>query len=120
MSEELDTINDERGMTITIGQKKRNCITRHLFRKPKIIIIDDSTKALDLQTVQHLFKTLEAYQSSIYIITQKIITVKTADTILLLDYGEMIGFGTHDTLLNENAQYKQIYDSQMRTGGVSR
>ena len=120
MPDGFDTIIGQRGMTLSGGQKQRISIARALIRKPKILIFDDSTSALDLQTEQHLFKALEAYQATICIITQKIITAKTADTILLLDYGEMIGFGTHDTLLNENAQYKQIYDSQMRTGGVSR
>src|SRR5699024_5699973 len=96
-----ESIVGQKGVNLSGGQKQRISIARALVRYPKILIFDDSTSALDLNTEQHLFKALEAYQATICIITQKIITAKTADTILLLDYGEMIGFGTHDTLLKD-------------------
>ena len=103
------------GTNVSGGQKQRLCIARALLKKPKILILDDSTSAVDMATEA---KIREAFKNSIkdstkIIIAQRINSVKDADEIIVLDEGKITGVGTHDYLLENNLTYQEIYYSQM-------
>lgn len=104
------------GVNVSGGQKQRICIARALLKQPKILILDDSTSAVDTATDS---KIREAMQSSLkettkIIIAQRITSVMDADKIIVLDDGKMNGFGTHDELMETNVIYKEVYDSQQK------
>lgn len=111
---QYETQLGQKGVNLSGGQKQRLSIARALIRKPEILILDDSTSALDLKTEAALQKSLREseFQTLILLIAQKVSSVKEADQILLLDDGEIVGAGTHEALLNENKTYQDIYSSQ--------
>lgn len=106
---------DQGGTNVSGGQKQRLCIARTLLKKPKIIILDDSTSAVDTATetqIRTAFKTSLSDATKI-IIAQRISSVMDADMILVMDNGKITGIGTHEQLLKENTEYQEIYYSQM-------
>ncbi len=107
-----DTKIGQKGINLSGGQKQRLSIARALVRKPKILLLDDSTSALDLKTEAKLLDAIESYQCTILIITQKISTAMKADRIILLENGEIAGAGNHHHLLDESALYRKIVQSQ--------
>ena len=99
-------------MNLSGGQKQRLSIARALIRKSQILILDDSTSALDVKTEAALWDALEKEQATMLVVTQKIRTAKIADKILLLDDGKVVGFGSHEQLINSNKLYRSIAESQ--------
>ncbi|MCY8535276.1 ABC transporter ATP-binding protein/permease [Bacillus vallismortis] len=112
-----DTVLGQRGVNLSGGQKQRISIARALIRKPAILLLDDSTSALDLQTEAKLLEAVSTYECTTLIITQKMTTAMKADQILLLEDGELIEKGTHSELLSESHLYKRIYESQFGREG---
>lgn len=104
----------QEGVNLSGGQKQRIAIARAIIREPNILILDDSTSALDIHTESKLFNTLQQLPMTRIIVSQKIETAKTADHILLLDQGKVVGFGDHETLLKTSELYQQINASQER------
>ncbi|MFX1377080.1 MAG: ABC transporter ATP-binding protein [Promethearchaeota archaeon] len=108
-----DSIVGERGTRLSGGQKQRLSIARALLIKPRILILDDSTSSVDVETEFQIQKELLRIMkgTTTIIITQRISTIRDADYILILDWGRVVGFGTHDELINSNVLYKQIYET---------
>ena len=109
-----DTELDKGGTNLSGGQKQRLCIARALLKKPKILILDDSTSAVDTATeaqIREAFRT-EIPDCTKIIIAQRISSVKDADVIVVMNDGTITGVGTHDELLDSNAEYSEIYYSQ--------
>ena len=113
--EGYDTVLDQGGTNVSGGQKQRLCIARALLKKPKILILDDSTSAVDTATEARIRATFrnELKDSTKIIIAQRINSVMDADKIIVLDDGRVTGIGTHDELLASNQEYQEIYYSQM-------
>ncbi|MBH0162744.1 ABC transporter ATP-binding protein [Fictibacillus sp. 26RED30] len=109
---QYDTRVGQRGVNLSGGQKQRLSIARALLRKPKILMLDDSTSALDLKTEAKLLRALKTYSCTTFIITQKISTAMEADHILLLDDGAVEAWGTHTELMNTSPLYVKIVQSQ--------
>lgn len=110
----------ERGGTnVSGGQKQRLCIARALLKKPKVLILDDSTSAVDTATDSKIRKAFQTYipGTTKIIIAQRVSSVEDADRILVLDDGKINGFDTHEHLLENNAIYRDIYESQTQGGG---
>ena len=103
------------GTNVSGGQKQRLCIARALLKKPKILILDDSTSAVDMATEARIRETFKnsLKDSTKIIIAQRINSVKDADEIIVLDEGKITGVGTHEYLLENNTEYQEIYYSQM-------
>ena len=111
-----DTYIEEGGTNVSGGQKQRLCIARALLRKPKILILDDSTSAVDTKTdslIQKAFKE-EIPNTTKIIIAQRISSVENCDKIIVMDKGKINGIGTHQELLKTNKIYKEVYTSQMK------
>lgn len=109
------------GVNVSGGQKQRLCIARALLKKPKILILDDSTSAVDTATearIRECFQK-ELKQTTKFVIAQRISSVKDADRILVLDEGKIVGLGTHKQLMENCEAYQEIYYSQMETKEVS-
>lgn len=106
---------DQGGTNVSGGQKQRLCIARALLKEPKIIILDDSTSAVDTATEAQIRKTFEneLKDSTKIIIAQRITSVMDADMIIVMDEGKITGVGTHKELLENNKEYQEIYYSQM-------
>ena len=107
------------GANVSGGQKQRLCIARALLKKPKVLILDDSTSAVDTATdasIRAAFAKQIPGTTKI-IIAQRISSVQSADRILVLDDGKIDAFDTHDNLLKSNAIYQEIYTSQQEGGG---
>lgn len=102
----------QKGVNLSGGQKQRLSIARALVRKPKILLLDDSTSALDMKTEAKLLSSLKQYTCTTMIITQKISTAMEADRILLLEDGVLLAEGDHETLLKTSGLYKRIFQSQ--------
>ena len=107
-----DTKVGQKGVNLSGGQKQRLSIARALVRKPEILLLDDSTSALDVKTESALWAALEKEEATMLVVTQKIRTAKGADKILLLDNGQIAAYGTHEELLKSSDLYRQIAESQ--------
>ena len=108
------TMIDQGGTNVSGGQKQRLCIARALLKKPKILILDDSTSAVDTATESEIRKAFRGSLkgSTKIIIAQRISSVMDADEIIVLNEGEITGIGTHEELLKTNTEYREIYESQ--------
>lgn len=106
------TMVGQKGVNLSGGQKQRLSIARALIRKPQILILDDSTSALDVKTEAALWEALKGTEATMLVVTQKIHTAKGADRIVLLDEGEMAAIGTHEELMKTSRLYQQIVGSQ--------
>ena len=113
--EGYDTLLDKGGTNLSGGQKQRLCIARALIKKPKILILDDSTSAVDTATEAQIREALanDLPECTKIIIAQRISSVKDADEIIVMNDGVITGVGKHDELLANNAEYGEIYYSQM-------
>ena len=113
-----DTFIERGGTNVSGGQKQRLCIARALLKKPKILILDDSTSAVDTKTdamIRRAFRE-EIPGTTKIIIAQRISSVEDADRIIVLDGGKIHGIGTHDELLANNEIYREVYESQVKGG----
>lgn len=108
----------QKGVNLSGGQKQRLSIARALVREPSILILDDSTSALDVKTETALWTALEKERATMLVVTQKISTAQGADKILLLDDGRVVGYGTHQDLMKQSALYLKIQQSQSQDGEV--
>lgn len=106
------------GVNVSGGQKQRLCIARALLKKPKVIIFDDSTSAVDTKTDAMIRSALRQHapETTKIIIAQRIASVQDADKIIVLDEGRIDGIGTHEELLKTNEIYREVYESQMQGG----
>ena len=112
----FDTKLEQGGVNVSGGQKQRLCIARALVKNPKILILDDSTSAVDTATdaaIRESFKHLHADTTTI-IIAQRIASVMNADRIVVMNDGMIDAVGTHDELLKSNKIYREVYDSQQK------
>ena len=121
MAEGYESPLGQRGLTLSGGQKQRACIARALLKRPKILIMDDSTSALDLGTESRLNEAVNSCYSGGTRITiaQRISSVINADKIYVIDNGAIAAAGTHGELLSNSAIYRDIYESQMGQGAVT-
>ena len=115
----LDGAVEQFGRNLSGGQRQRLTIARALVRRPEILILDDSASALDFATDAALRKALRSldYDPTVFLVSQRTSTVRSADQILVLDDGKAVGLGTHDELLRSCPVYREIYDSQFRKEG---
>ncbi len=111
----------EKGASLSGGQKQRMSIARALVRRPEILILDDATSALDLATEKKLREALnrELADTTVIMIAQRIASVKNADRIAVIEKGTIKDCGTHDYLMENSETYRDIYNSQMKNGGVA-
>lgn len=111
-----DTYIEQGGTNVSGGQKQRLCIARALLKKPKVLILDDSTSAVDTHTdalIRQAFRK-EIPGTTKIIIAQRVASVQDADQIIVLDDGKVADVGTHETLLNTSAIYREVYESQQK------
>ncbi|MGN1443283.1 MAG: ABC transporter ATP-binding protein, partial [Acutalibacteraceae bacterium] len=111
-----DTYIEEGGTNVSGGQKQRLCIARALLKKPKILILDDSTSAVDTKTDAMIRKAFAEYipETTKIIIAQRISSIEHADKIIVLDGGKVEAFGTHEELLGHDKIYTEVYESQVK------
>jgi ATP-binding cassette subfamily B protein len=119
MPEGYHTYIEQGGTNVSGGQKQRLCIARALLKKPKILILDDSTSAVDTKTDSLIRKAFaeEIPDTTKLIIAQRISSVQDADRIIVMDQGQIVGFGTHDELMKNNDIYRDIYELQQKGAG---
>lgn len=116
--EGYDTYIEQGGTNVSGGQKQRICIARSLLKKPKILIMDDSTSAVDTKTDATIRKAMREYipETTKLIIAQRISSIESADKIIVLDDGKVESFGTHEELLIKSEIYRDVYESQTKGG----
>ncbi len=114
-----DSYIEQGGSNVSGGQKQRLCIARALLKKPKVLILDDSTSAVDTATDARIRKAFreEIPDTTKFIIAQRISSVQDADRIIVMEEGRVNGFGTHKELLRDNEIYREVYESQTQGGG---
>ncbi len=113
LPDKYDTIIGERGTSLSGGQKQRVAIARALIMEPKILILDDSTSAVDVATeykIQQAMETIMEGRTS-FIITQRLSTIRNADIIFVMDRGKIVGMGVHEDLFSNNPLYRQIFET---------
>lgn len=118
MPDKYDTYIEQSGTNVSGGQKQRLCIARALLKKPKILILDDSTSAVDTKTdaiIRQAFRE-EIPDTTKFIIAQRIPSVQDADHILVLDDGHISAYGTHEELLKTSQIYQEVFASQQKGG----
>ena len=110
---------EQGGNNVSGGQKQRLCIARALLKKPKVLILDDSTSAVDTRTDAQIQQALSAYipETTKIIIAQRISSIQDADRIIVMDNGKIDAFAPHEELLRTNNIYKEVYEAQTQTGG---
>lgn len=118
--DQYNTMIEEGGSNVSGGQKQRLCIARALLKKPKILILDDSTSAVDTKTDRLIQDALkhEIPETTKIIIAQRISSVEDCDRIIVMDDGKINGIGTHDELVKNNKIYREVYDSQMKGSDI--
>lgn len=119
MPDKYDTYIEQGGTNVSGGQKQRLCIARALLKKPKILIMDDSTSAVDTKTDALIRQAMreEIPDTTKFIIAQRISSVQDADLILVMENGRIDACGTHEELLKSSDIYREVYDSQNKAGG---
>ncbi|MRH44235.1 ATP-binding cassette domain-containing protein [Aquibacillus halophilus] len=113
---QYETIIGQRGVNFSGGQKQRINLARAFVRNPSILLLDDSTSALDAKTEASVLNSIKSKSCTTFIVSEKISSVIEADKILLLDHGKLIDQGSHDYLLKTNTVYKEIFKSQQQQG----
>ncbi|MBQ9840456.1 MAG: ABC transporter ATP-binding protein [Erysipelotrichaceae bacterium] len=113
---QYDTFIEQGGTNVSGGQKQRLCIARALLKKPKVLILDDSTSAVDTRTDKMIRESFKNYlpETTKIIISQRISSIEDADRIIVLDDGKITGIGTHEELLKDNAIYQEVYQTQKK------
>ncbi|RFB18790.1 ABC transporter ATP-binding protein [Bacillus sp. HNG] len=114
---QYETVIGQKGVNLSGGQKQRISIARALVRNPKILLLDDSTSALDLKTEAELLENLKNYTCTTLIITSKIYTAMATDTILLIEDGKLLATGSHEELLHSSPFYQKVYHTQFGEEG---
>lgn len=119
MPEKYNTYIEQGGSNVSGGQKQRLCIARALLKKPKVLILDDSTSAVDTATDEKIRKAFatEIPGTTKIIIAQRISSIQDADRIIVMDNGKIDAFAPHEELLRTNEIYKEVYEAQTQTGG---
>ena len=119
MPDKYETYIEQGGTNVSGGQKQRLCIARALLKKPKILILDDSTSAVDTATDARIRKAFreEIPNTTKFIIAQRISSIQDADRIIVMEHGRINGFGTHEELLETNEIYRSVYEGQTQGGG---
>lgn len=119
MPDGYHTYIEQGGTNVSGGQKQRLCIARALLKKPKILILDDSTSAVDTATDAKIRRAFaqEIPDTTKLIIAQRISSIQSADRIIVMEDGRINGFGTHEELLKNNSIYQEVYNSQTKGGG---
>ena len=119
MPDKYHTYIEQGGTNVSGGQKQRLCIARALLKKPKVLILDDSTSAVDTATDARIRRAFaeEIPDTTKLIIAQRISSIQSADRIIVMDEGRICGFGTHEELMKNNAIYQEVYNSQIKGGG---
>lgn len=119
MPDKYETYIEQGGTNVSGGQKQRLCIARALLKKPKILILDDSTSAVDTATDARIRKAFREQipDTTKFIIAQRIASIQDADRILVMDNGTVVGFGSHEELLKTNEIYRSVYEDQTQGGG---
>lgn len=120
MPEGIDTRLEQGGSNISGGQRQRLCIARALLKNPKILILDDSTSAVDMKTDAQIRRAFKEEMPDVtkIIIAQRISSVMDSDLIMIIDHGRIVASGTHERLMAESEIYREIYDTQNKTSGV--
>ncbi|MBQ2103345.1 MAG: ABC transporter ATP-binding protein [Bacteroidales bacterium] len=118
MPDGYETVIDQGGTNVSGGQRQRLCIARALLKRPKVLVLDDATSAVDTATDARIRETFAARIPGVtrLVISQRILSIKDADRIIVMDNGRVSGFDTHENLLKTNAIYREIYEMQTSGG----